>query len=88
MKLFKKHKHFFKIIWYLSLPISFIYALVDWYGAIIRSVMERNFIGIIFLFITQTLFLSLNGLLGAVLLTVALSITLFIPYLVIRGFLK
>lgn len=81
----KKHSSYFSTVWSISVVLGYIAAFVDWFQKLFLSAHDGNFVGFILLFLFQSLFMAVSGIIGAVIIFLILIVITIVPYLIFRG---
>jgi len=87
-RLTSKHEDYLHILWQISLVLGYINAIIDWFQTVFQTARDGNALGFVVLIVLQSLWLGLNGILGAIMVFLILLLITIIPYLIIRGITK
>lgn len=86
--IWKNHKGFIKGCYNIALYLSVIYGLFSWLRLIFLSIAEGDFLAFILVFVLQSFMVVITGLIGCIVWGTIAVVILFIPYLIVRGFVK
>lgn len=86
--IWENHKDFIKTVYYIAYGIGYLMGLFDWLRALLASIQEGNFVSFLLALVFQFIFTFFSAFLIAIVWGTIGVIVLFIPYLVIRGFIK
>lgn len=82
---YRKHEKYLSSLFSLSVGLAYIYAFIDWIGALFETARNGSVIGFVMLWLLQGVFMVVGGFIGGVVLFLVLLLLTFIPYLVVRG---
>jgi len=83
-----KHEGYIYSCYMIAGVYGAIIGLYEWVVTVLNMIHTRNVIGIIFVFVIQTLWISLSIIMNAVIWGTVLVVVLLIPYLIVRALVK
>lgn len=83
-----KHKSFVTTTYTVCFYIGGIYAFLKWLVTLFEVAHNGDMIGFLFAFLLQSLYMAITAFIFAAVAGTISVIILFLPYLVVRGFIK
>lgn len=87
-RLYNTHEPYFGFVYKISFFIGIIYAFFNWVVQMFETAQDGNIVGFIFVFLMQTLIQMFTAVMFTLIVGTLASAIFFLPYLVIRGFIK